>query len=293
MQNTKHHYVALLCGGIAVSGALAILLQDAIFTGTWKLEHGLIPALMAVQILAAHLFGQAIRDKRVVSGVGFLIVAVIGTWGVLYTSVGKQSRVAAEAEAGTAYRAEERAKLEKTLALNTEMLEGARVALAKECGTGKGSKCEGKSATVQVYEDAVAGVEAKLAKLGPEAPASSRATKMAELIAGFTGATQAHVEHMLLLVEPFTFATIFELGALVSFGFAFGGHRKPSGDLEVQKPALPAFLPILTEQEKVTEWVQGFEDQHGREPTFSEVRKAFPAMSKASVSRRRHEALSA
>jgi len=293
MQNTKHHYAALLCGGIAVSGALAILLQDAIFTGTLKLEHGLIPALMAVQILAAHLFGQAIRDKRIVSGVGFLLVAVIGTWGVLYTSVGKQSRVAAEAEAGTAYRTEERTKLEQTLALNSEMLDGARKALAAECASGNGKRCDGKRATVQVYEDAVAGVEAKIEKLGPKTSTETQATKMAEFIALLTGWDKAKVEHALLLIQPFTYATIFELGALVSFGFAFGGHRKPSGGLEVQKPALPAFLPILTEQEQVTAWVVGFKDEHGREPTFSEVRKAFPAMSKASVSRRRHEALSA
>ena len=39
------------------------------------------------------------RARRAISVLGFAIVAIVATWGVLHTSVGKQSKVSAEATA--------------------------------------------------------------------------------------------------------------------------------------------------------------------------------------------------
>jgi hypothetical protein len=59
----------------------------------WGLEHALMPVLVVVTILTGHLFGAAVRAFRPLSSLGFLIVAVAATWGVVYTSVGKQSEI--------------------------------------------------------------------------------------------------------------------------------------------------------------------------------------------------------
>lgn len=222
--HTTGRWMALAAAVLGVIGALAILCQDAIFSGTWTLQHGLIPVIMAIQILTAHSFLTACRLRRFLSAAGFLIVASAGTWGLLYTSVGKQSEVAATSDAAAEDVNNRRADLLKRLAANQDMLDGARQKLADECGTGKGRKCEGKAATVKVYDDAVKGVIADLEKIGPAKPVAPRAEKMAELIAALRGADKDHVKRVLVLIEPFTYAMICELAALVGFGFFFG-HR--------------------------------------------------------------------
>jgi hypothetical protein len=213
---------------LAAAGALAILLQDAIRTNDWQLEHGLIPVLMAVQILTAHSVVNALRSRCWGSALGFAVVAAVATWGVLYTSVGKQTKVAAEASAVAGDVNELRSDLKKRLAANQDMLDAARVKMAAECASGRGQRCKGLEATVKVYEDAVAGNLAALAKAGNTKPVAANADKMAELLALITGKDRGSIKHTLLLLEPFTYATIFELAALVSFGFAFGIRRRPA-----------------------------------------------------------------
>ncbi len=225
---TTGRVAALVAGALAAAGALAILLQDALRTNDWQLEHGLIPVLMAVQILTAHSVVNALRSRCWGSALGFAVVAVVATWGVLYTSVGKQTKVAAEASAVAVDVNELRSDLKKRLAANQEMLDGARVQMAAECASGRGKRCVGLEATVKVYEDAVAGNLAALNKAGHTRPVAANADKMAELLALITGKPRDTIKHTLLLLEPFTYATIFELAALVSFGFAFGVRRRPA-----------------------------------------------------------------
>ena len=224
--HTTGRGLALIAGFLATSGALAILLQDALASHVWTLQHGLIPVLMAVQILTSHLFITALLTRRWLSAIGFLVVAIAGTWGVFYTSVGKQSEVAAEKTAIADDINGRRADVLTRLAANEDMLKTARISLAGECGTGKGSRCTGKRETVKVYEDAVRGNQADLAMIGPEKPVNAQADTMAELVSVVTGADQGKVKHVLVLTQPFTYATIFELAALVSWGFAFGHGRR-------------------------------------------------------------------
>jgi hypothetical protein len=188
-----------------------------------------MPFLVIVTLMSGHLFGDAARAFKPVSSAGFLIVACAATWGVVYTSVGKQSEVAE-----TRIKAAESVNAERTQLLARRakaqaMLDEERKSLSKECATGNGGKCAGKYVTVGTYEDAVAGIDAKLQKLGPELPVAPKAEKMAEVIATFTGKDQAQVKRVLMLIEPFTYSLIFELCALVSFGFGFGHRRELAG----------------------------------------------------------------
>lgn len=231
--------LALVAGALATSGALALLLQDAIRSHVWTLEHALIPVLMGVQILTAHLASAAARQWRIGSALGFMIVAAVATWGVLYTSVGKQSHVTAEQATAAADLNRQRADVNRRLAANTEMLDGARARHAAECASGKGKRCDGIAATVNVYADAVAGNRAELARLGPAAPEHTRADAMADLIAAFQGGDRAAIKSRLLLLEPFTYATIFEMVALLSFFFAFGGSRQSTvGSRQSAEPSV-------------------------------------------------------
>jgi hypothetical protein len=151
--------LAVVAGAIASCGALAILCQDALKTGAWGLEHALMPVLVIVTILSGHLFSAAVRAFKPLSSLGFAVVATIATWGTIYTSVGKQSELAeAKIKAAESNNAE-RNNLLARRARGVAMLEEERRAMARECDTGKGTRCDGKKVTVSTYEDALASMQ--------------------------------------------------------------------------------------------------------------------------------------
>jgi hypothetical protein len=217
-----------LCAGIlATAGALLILLQDA-RPGALKLEHILIPIVLAIQILVTHSISPAVRSRRWDSAAGFFLLAVITTYALLFMSISKQSDVAEERRARYDLITSERAKLEPLLMANQTMLEAERKLLARECASGKGTKCEGKKATVQVYEDAVTGVQAKIDALGPVPKTNSGPAALAEIVSVLIGGDKAKIEHAIVITWPITLALICEGVALVSFGFAIVHNRQRS-----------------------------------------------------------------
>jgi hypothetical protein len=220
--------VAIVCGCVASIGAAVLLLQDAFRSGHWTVEHLILPILMLVSILTGHLFNAAIRDWRPLSALGFLIVSTASMCAIVYTSVGNQSQVTETKTLAAESNNAERATLLKERAREVDMLVEERQALARECGTGKGPKCDGKTVTVGTYENAVVGIDTKLARIGPEVPVQVKADKMAALIAALCNRDQSMVKRFLLLIEPFTYSLIFEVCALVSFSFGFSHRRQPS-----------------------------------------------------------------
>jgi hypothetical protein len=298
MKHTSGKGLALVAGCLASTGALAILLQDAIRSNVWTLDHGLIPLIMAIQIYTAHQFTVALQQRRL-AAVGFLLVAVVSTWGVLNTSISKQSMVASETVAVVADTNARRASTEKRLASSLETLDDYRRQLAAECGSGAGGRCKGKKETVQVWSDAVSGIQAELAAIGPAKPVNARADKMAELISVLTGRDQDAVKRVLVLVEPFTYTLIFELAALVCFGYAFGGRQAPAND---NRPAyqdsaqtdfppppgarLPEVKAIEPETNVIRVWAERFEEKYGRKPSVKELQAAFPQESRTTVWRK-------
>jgi hypothetical protein len=114
------------------------LLQDGFKTGHWTTEHLILPVLMLVSILTGHLFQAALRDLKILSAAGFLLVSAAATWGIVYTSVGNQTEVTeTKAKADESNNAE-RALLLKGRARSVDMLDEERKALAKECASGNG-----------------------------------------------------------------------------------------------------------------------------------------------------------
>jgi len=241
--NTGGRRLAILAGALATAGALTILLQDALASGNWKIEHGLIPVLMGVQILTGHLATAALRQWRVIPTIGFFLVAAVATWGVLYTSVGKQSAVQADAALEAKDIEARRAPISKMISDAEFLLAdcpagtapalfgekcGLRAAMIAECKSGKGKRCDGKSYSVTTYEAAIKGYSKDLAEIGPPKATDARAATMAKVISKIWGNSEDVTRETLTLIEPFTYAMIFELAALVSFGFAFGHASRPA-----------------------------------------------------------------
>lgn len=244
IHTTTDRWVARLAGAIAAGSAIYVLTQDAIKSGHWTTDDLLMPVLVLLTILGIHLAGSAVKSRSFGSALGFVGLGIMGIALIVYTSVGRQARIADAEDAGAAaivaQIADMNAEIDRVNAKRAEaekMLFGAQTAMAAECSSGKGGRCKGRKATVEVYEAAVKGhdadlmgIRARIADLGPPpATGNSRSKRMAAVIAVFADneeATQARLARAFRLFEPFAYSLFWELGAVVAFGYGFGGKRR-------------------------------------------------------------------
>ncbi len=244
---TPGRWLARAAGLLSGAAAIAILIQDALRSGTWTTDDLLMPVLVVLTIAAAHLVGSATRARAPLPVAGFLLLATVGTGLIVYTSAGRQARLAdtedASAADATQRRATVEAEIAATLAKRAQaeaMLDTARRTLAAECQSGKGSRCRGTEATADVYAAAVKGrdvdlarLREEIARLGPPPVAGARAQRMAAVLAVLSGAedeerVRARLARVLRMFEPFAYSLFWELGALIALGYGFGhGRRQP------------------------------------------------------------------
>ena len=76
---------AISVGVAATGGALAILLADPVTTGNWRLDHVLLPVIVAITIASGHLFGSALRGWRILPAMGFALIFAVGTVLTVYS----------------------------------------------------------------------------------------------------------------------------------------------------------------------------------------------------------------
>jgi len=147
---TVSRFLAILAGFASAGAALYMILEDAIKTGHWGLYDKLLPVIVGLTIVAGHLITPAIRDRKALAAVGWTVLAILGTGLTVYTSVGRQARVADTAAARSADVETQRAAITASLAKAELMLAEEQAALAKECASGKGKRCDGVKASVDV-----------------------------------------------------------------------------------------------------------------------------------------------
>jgi len=230
--NTIGGAVAIAAGVAATVAALGILLSDAITTGHWSLDHGLMPLTVGITILSGHLIGTAFRSWRVLSAAGFALLFVVGTSLTVYTSVGRQAKTADTEMLALTAGNEEIARLKSDAESIRQTLQYAVPDAKAEC---KGApdplpvkgwpECKRKSASVEAFTEKLERTEARLQKLGAPKPVAPRADRAAEVLA-LAGIDKAKAKRAFVLFEPFAFALFFELSAIVAFGFGFSGSRK-------------------------------------------------------------------
>ncbi len=279
---TRERWLAIGVGAAAAVAALAILWQDVLMAGAKPtLDHFLMIAIVGITIAAGHL---AIKGRTIGAFIGFGFVFALGLALTVYTSVGRQAEVADTAGRKADLVATERTRIMKLRDRAETMLQEANGRLAAECKTGKGQRCDGIKATVDVYAAAVKGHNADLAKL-PVIVTASRSGRFADVME-LTGASRDKVQHVAYLIEPFAYSLFFELCAIVAFGFGFGGRRpviandNPPADV-VPVPDIPDVEP--TADERIVSWSKAFEAKHKRRPEQHEIRSAFPDMARATV----------
>lgn len=238
--------LAICTGVVATGGALAILLAEPISTWNWQLTHFIIPVIVTITIAVGHLAHSALKDRKLLSALGFAVVFVIGTGLTVYSSVGSQAEKsgnkAANAEAHNEAIRTKRDALEaakKKLAANDAMLATQQTSVTNECKSGEGKLCKGAKASLEVYKSAVRGdrsdirdIEKDLASLGGELAARPKAEAFATAAAVF-GYDKKKIETAATVLEPFAYSLLLELTAIIAFGYGFAQRKQ----VVVQAPA--------------------------------------------------------
>jgi len=285
--------LAIVAGALFAAGTAGILLEDVIIHGApMTLKHWITVVVIAGTIMVGHQVHKAWHSGLKGSAAGFAVLFLVGTLLTVYSSVGRQAEhtMIASAEVEAADKARTRAT--RGLSEAETMLADAQRDLAKECKTGKGKRCEGIKATVDVYQAAALGYAAELNRLGPAKVATPEAKRAGELAAVF-GANPTKVEAAMVLLIPFLTTLFLELGAIICLGYGFRPSRKAANDVEPFRvmdhiDPLPPTRQIVPDVKgsNIVEWSQAFEQRHGRKPRLDETTAAFPQVSRSTCYRR-------
>jgi hypothetical protein len=216
--------LAGVAGVVFLSGTAMLIFGDvkgALLTD----KHYIAAVIIAGTMLGGHLAHEAWRNGKYPSSFSFGFLFAVGTALVVLSSAGRQGEslalTQAQAEAAEAARADARVGLKRAQA----MLGEAQKALADECKTGSGKRCAGIQRTIDVYEAAARGEQAKLDQIDPALIVAADEEKIAEVISTISTASKERVKATAVLVKPFLIALFLEFGAIVSFGFAFRGEK--------------------------------------------------------------------
>jgi hypothetical protein len=248
--------LATLAGIAAAGASIYMICEDAIKSSQWTRDDIMMPIIVGVTIVVGHLVGCAWRARRVLSAAVFCMGSAL----VVYTSVGRQARVAetaeAKAEAIAAERqriAGERVRLTKLRNDAQAMLDTEQAVYKAKCEdkkTAKAANCKVIKNSVDMYTGAVKGHSDALAELPSETElppveiVDARPDRVASAIAFFASneqQTRATLKRGFLLFEPFAYSLFLELCAIVAFSFAFGHSRRQR--VELVKVHVPAVAP--------------------------------------------------
>lgn len=222
--------LAILVGIAATVGALAILLADPVTTGKWRLDHFLLPLIVTITIASGHIFGKALRGWKLLSAMGFALIFTVGTLLTVYSSVGAQkSGAGARQEVAVVDHNTTIAQKRDELARARQRFDEANAMADREMtGERCGRRCNDWKLRAKEVAAHISQIERDLKGLGAPKVTPSKARPFADAM-GVLGFNRDKIEKIASVFEPFAFSLLFELTAIVAFGFGFGGRpaRKP------------------------------------------------------------------
>ena len=223
----KGRALAIIAGLAFTAGALTILLGPALLTPLeWSSYHVLTIISVFGTTAAGHLLADA-GFKHPIAGLGFLVLFLGGTALVVANSVGRQAATFEEstlsAEATNAAIADKSEDLKQARA--RKVYADAQVQRETSRG-GCGRSCKDWKTNASDVAIVIGQLERDIAALGPKKPVNAKAERMAEMAALF-GVSKAKAQAMFVLLEPLLNCLFFELGSIVSLGFAFRHGKRP------------------------------------------------------------------
>lgn len=205
-----------------LGGTCFVLFQDIVHGAPVTAGHVLTALAIVATAAAGHSAIPTFREGRPVLGLGLLILAAAGLTYVATMSAARNAEVAStKAERIIAINAE-RARIMPARVRAQAMLDEAQTNLARECASGRGKRCDGIRATIEVYTAAIKGHDAELRRLGPpETPNAGykAAAEAISLLPGLT-ASASEIERRLIVQMPWLAVMIAELGLIVFLSLA-------------------------------------------------------------------------
>lgn len=240
-QTSKGRALAITAGVAFTAGGLTILLGDVLTKPqAWTSYHALTILTVFGTIAAGHLLVDAWKARHVLAAFGFLVLFMAGTGLVVYQSVGRQAETTdakvLDAEASNQMIASKGVDLAKA---KTRLDDANRAADNEMKGERCGPRCKDWRQRATEVQALISQIEGEIRALGPQKPVAPKAEKMAAVAALF-GADQAKAKAALMLLEPFLWTLFFEIGSIVSLGFAFR-----SGPVSISIPANDIAPPPL------------------------------------------------
>jgi hypothetical protein len=229
MLSIRGRFLAGVAGCAFAAGGLTILLgSDLTSPQDWQASQWLTILTVFGTIAAGHLMVDAARARHLFATLGFLVLFLSGTGLVVYSSVGRQVETA-----GTTTLSVEDNNTK--IADKTEDLKAARArrdyadraADREMTGQRCGQRCRDWKTNAKDIGVVIKQLEAEIAALGPQKPVNAQAAAMADMAALFGADNKARTVAVLLLIIPFLKTLFFEVGAIVSLGFAFRQGKRP------------------------------------------------------------------
>jgi hypothetical protein len=249
---------AIIGGAVAASAAIALLMRDGFASG-FTIEHGLMPALVGLTVLAAHLGFQRIAK---LSGIPLLFLAGFGSALIVYETMGRRAELRDTKTATAAAKVQDRTDLKAEIAEYRRATALARQKEARACANPRNKGlCKSRGADVAAFEAHIAEMTAELDGM-QVVPVDAKADRVAAVAAifGATGDVKAAVG----VFDPFAFPLFLEMASILLFGIGFGGEQVkkayalPPADGEKKpqpKPAAPKFpRPVLISAPEVEDY---------------------------------------
>lgn len=285
------------------------LFSDVIGGAAINTGHVLALAALVAAIASGHMAWPTLKAGKVIPAI-MLAILFLGSTGYVVISSGARNAETAGTKAATAddinrqRAAIERMVREANIILGNCTAEtakqfhgircGLRDAMVKECATGKGKACDGKSYSVTTYEAALDGYAKQIAKLGPTTAPNGGYAHAARVIGAITFATDVDaIEARLILILPFLTVLISELGCITFLHLGLG-HRgaepKAPATAEPAAPKKPAPTRPRGKRgpkrdDKVVQFVTEFRKRNGRNPTIPEMQASLNGIARSTAHR--------
>ncbi|TXH53575.1 MAG: hypothetical protein E6Q97_12985 [Desulfurellales bacterium] len=219
---TPGRILAITAGVAFTTGGLVILMGAALTSPhQWTQYHVLTILTVFGTIAAGHLATSAWRIGHRLAAVGFVVLFLAGTSLVVYQSVGRQAETTDTHKLSIEARNQLIADKKADLADAKDRQRYAhKMADQEMTGERCGARCKGWRTNAADIGNTIASLEREIAELGPQKPVEAKSAKMAEVAALF-GFDRAKSQAALMLIEPFLWTLFFEIGSIVSLGFAF------------------------------------------------------------------------
>jgi hypothetical protein len=233
--------LAAVAGCAFASGGLTILLgSDLTSPRDWQASQWLTILTVFGTIAAGHLMVDAWRARHLFATLGFLVLFLSGTGLVVYSSVGRQVETAGvttlSVEDANARLADLKTERQKAVARRDEADQKAAFEIAGRpdkrgrptAKPGCGRNCEDWKQYSSDVSGKIESIDREISKIGPAKPVNAQAEAMADIGVLFhIPASKEQIVAALLLLIPFGKCLFFEIGSIVSLGFAFRQGKRP------------------------------------------------------------------